>query len=138
MVRDTATETIAYIGPHYEARFTKEPMPEDLDNDCLVTVADIMRVAAQWGSASGPEDVNGDGTVDVLDIRPVAGQWRKRCHELAETVKYYHLADQRVAIRRKPVGQRETLYYLFTNHLESTGVAHNTATGRAQTICYYP
>jgi len=53
VLRDTITGTIAYVGPHYELRFNKQPMVEDLDDDCRITVIDIMRVAAQWG-AQGP------------------------------------------------------------------------------------
>lgn len=51
VLRDTDTETTAYAGPHYEARFTKTDKPEDLDGDCVVTVIDIMHVAVRWGQA---------------------------------------------------------------------------------------
>ena len=135
VIRDTTTETTAYVGPHYEARFTKTDKPEDLDGDCRVTVIDIMRVAAQWGAQgpSIPEDVNDDQIVDIADVQQVAGLWRETCHQLAETVKYYSLGGQRVAMRKDG-----TLYYLFTDHLNSTSVTYNTATGQTQTLRYYP
>ena len=132
-LRDTATETIAYAGPHYEARFTKTDKPEDLDGDCVVTVIDIMRVARRWGQAGGPEDLNGGGTVDVGDIQQVAGQWRETCHVLAGTTKYYSLGGRRVAMRKAG-----TLYYLFTDHLGSTSVTYNTTNSQPQTLRYYP
>jgi RHS repeat-associated protein len=103
-----------------------------------VSVIDIMAVAAQWGTADPQADVNDDGTVNIADVQQVAGAWRKTCHELAETTKYYTLGGRRVAMQRAPVGQASTLYYLFTDHLGSTSVVYNTATGQVQAIRYYP
>jgi YD repeat-containing protein len=37
VVRETVTDTIVYVGSHYELRFEKQDMDEDLDGDCLVT-----------------------------------------------------------------------------------------------------
>ncbi len=125
-LRDTSTETVAYVGPHYELRFTKQPMPEDLDDDCQVTVIDIMRVAARRRQVGGPEDLDGSGTVDAGDIQRVAGKWRETCHALTETVKYYSLGNRRVAMRQvpaEPPNALGTLYYLFSDHLGSTSVA---------------
>jgi hypothetical protein len=45
VIRDTVTETVVYVGPHYEVRFTKNEKPEDLDGD-----------------------VNDDGTVEIGDV----------------------------------------------------------------------
>jgi hypothetical protein len=44
VVRDTVTNTIVYVGSHYEVRFEKQATAEDLDGDCLITVVDIMLV----------------------------------------------------------------------------------------------
>ena len=97
-----------------------------------------MAVVARWSTADPQGDVNGDGTVDIADVQQVAGAWRQTCHVPAEVVKYYALGGERVAMRRAPVGQAGTLYYLFADHLGSTSVAYNTATGQVQAIRYYP
>ena len=130
-LRQTAMQMVVYVGPHYEVHTTRG----DLDGDGVIRVADIMRVASQWGNAGGPEDFNSDGVVDVVDVQLVAGVWRAPAQEV---VKYYTLGGQRIAMRREPVGQGDTLYYLFTDHLGSTSVTYNTATGQAQAIRYYP
>jgi len=67
----------------------------------------------------------------------VAARWRETCEQLVEAVKYYWLGGRRVAMRKEPVGEAGTLYYLFSDHLGSTSVAYNTTTSQAQTIRYY-
>lgn len=119
-------------------RFDKQPLVEDLDDDCRVTVIDIMRVAAQWGTADPLADVNDDGTVDVNDMQQVAGKWRETCHVLAGTTKYYALGGQRIAMRKVPAGQAGTLYYLFGDHLSSTSVSYRSDGSDTRTQRYYP
>jgi YD repeat-containing protein len=79
VVRDTVTNTIVYVGSHYEKRF---PL-YDLNADCLVNVVDIMLVVARWHTSEGEPnydaayDLNGDGDIDVADIMRVAAHWRE-------------------------------------------------------------
>jgi RHS repeat-associated protein len=68
----------------------------------------------------------------------VAARWRETCEQLAETVKYYWLGGRRVAMRKVPEGQPETLYYLFSDHLGSTSVAYDTDSGAWVMQRYYP
>jgi len=57
----------------------------DFDNDGRITVVDIMRVAAHWGTQWGDEnydrkyDLDDDGPITVADIMRVATQWRNTC-----------------------------------------------------------
>jgi RHS repeat-associated protein len=142
--RDTVTDTVVYVGSHYEARFEEQDIPEDLDDDCLVTVIDIMLVVARWGmTEADPDwdpryDFDGDGEITVADIMQVAAHWRETCEQLAEVVKYYTLGGRRVAMRKVPEGQPETLYYLFTDHLGSTSVSYRASDGQSTTQRYYP
>lgn len=139
VVRETISETMVYVGAHYEARFDKPPLVEDLDDDCRVSVIDIMQVASEWGSTGGPEDVDGDGTVGLGDVEQVAGEWPETCYALAETVKYYSFGSRRIAMRKVPTGTAESqLYYLFSDHLSSTSVTYDVTTGVTQTLRYYP
>lgn len=61
----------------------------DLDCDCRVTVADLMRPAAVLGVAQGeagyypPYDRDGDQDIDSADLRAVAGEWRSGCRSEA-------------------------------------------------------
>jgi hypothetical protein len=41
------TDTIVYVGSHYEVLIEEQDIPEDLDGDCLITVIDIMLVVAR-------------------------------------------------------------------------------------------
>lgn len=138
------TDTIIYVGSHYELRFEKQDMDEDLDGDCLVTVVDIMQVVARWGCQCGDAcyesryDLDDDCDVDIADVQTVAAVWRETCEELAETVKYYTLGGRRVAMRKEPVEQQDTLYYLFSDHLGSTSVVYNTSNDTWTTQRYYP
>jgi RHS repeat-associated protein len=143
--RDTVTNTIVYVGSHYEALIEEQDIAEDLDGDCLITVIDIMLVVAHWGCTCCEDDcydplydLDGNEVIDIADVMQVALHWRETCEELAETVKYYTLGGRRVAMRRKPEGQAATLYYLFSDHLGSSNVVYNTATQQADTIRYYP
>jgi hypothetical protein len=52
----------------------------------------------------------------------VAVHWRETCEQLVETVKYYRLGGKRVAMRKEPVAEPDTLYYLFSDHLGSSAV----------------
>ncbi len=48
-------------------------IPEDIDRDGRVDIADVVAVAAAFGGrTSGPADVNGDGRVDITDLVAVA------------------------------------------------------------------
>jgi len=46
-MRGTVTDTIVYVGSHYEKHVPKH----DLDGNCVITVVDIMLVVAQALSA---------------------------------------------------------------------------------------
>ena len=60
-------------------------LPADLDCDCRVTVADIMKVAAIWRTQKGGEgfnpdyDFGGDGKIRVDDVMYVAAKWNTKC-----------------------------------------------------------
>ena len=145
--RDTVTDTIVYVGSHYEVRFEEGDKPEDLDGDCLITVVDIMLVVARWGMTSADPDwdprydLDGNNVIDVADIMLVAVHWRETCEELAETVKYYTLGGRRVAMRKVPAdppGQVGTVYYLFTDHLGSSNVSYRADGQQTITQRYYP
>jgi RHS repeat-associated protein len=151
--RDTVTDTVVYLGSHYEARFEEGDLPEDLDDDCDVDIVDIMLVASRWGtSCDNPDpdnnpatnnydplyDLDGDCEITVADIMLVVARWRETCEQLVETVKYYTLGGRRVAMRRVPEDQPEALYYLFSDHLGSTHVTYRASDGFTESIRYYP
>ena len=50
-----------------------EPSP-DLDNDGLVTGADLGLLLAGWGQP-GPTDLNGDGTTNGADLGLLLAAW---------------------------------------------------------------
>jgi len=142
--RETVTNTVVYVGSHYEARFEEQDLPQDLNDDCVVNIVDIMLVVVRWGmTEADPDwdpryDFDGDGEITVADIMQVAAHWRETCQQLAETTKYYWLGGRRVAMRKEPVGQPDTVYYLFSDHLGSTSVVYNTGNATWVTQRYYP
>jgi RHS repeat-associated protein len=139
VTRDTMTDTIAYIGSYYE----KQILPQDLDGNGEINVVDIMQVASRWRCRHGDDcydavyDLDDDGDIDIVDIMKVAAAWGETCPD-PETVKYYTLGGRRVAMRKKPMGQADTLYYLFSDHLGSTSVVYNTNNDTWTTQRYYP
>jgi RHS repeat-associated protein len=140
VVRETVTDTIVYVGSHYEARFEEGDMLQDLDGDCDVDIVDIMMVASRWGCQCGDDcydslyDFDSDCWITVADIMQVAAHWRETCpEELVETVKYYTLGGRRVAMRKG-----DTLYYLFSDHLGSISVVYETISNTWVTQRYYP
>ncbi len=147
VIRETVTDTIVYVGPHYEVRFEPGDKPEDLNGDCVVTVADIMLVVARWGMTSADPDwdprydFDGNEVIDIADVMQVAAHWKETCEELAETVKYYILGGKRVAMRKVPAdppGQVGTLYYLFSDHLGSSNLSYRADGQQTITQRYYP
>jgi hypothetical protein len=60
-------------------------LPGDLDFNCIVDVADIMRVANRWRMVdTDPDwnpryDLNGDGIITVVDIMLVVKHWGESC-----------------------------------------------------------
>ncbi|MBC8203712.1 MAG: hypothetical protein H8E91_07780, partial [Planctomycetes bacterium] len=51
-------------------------IPEDVNGDGHVDVADLLAVVANWGVCQGcSEDVNSDGVVDVADILAIIAAW---------------------------------------------------------------
>jgi RHS repeat-associated protein len=144
VMRETMTDTIVYVGSHYEALLEEQDIAEDLDGDCLITVVDIMLVASRWGmTEADPDwdpryDLYADGKIDIADIMLVAVHWRETCERPTETVKYYTLGGKRVAMRREPVEQSDTLYYLFSDHLGSISVVYETISNTWVTQRYYP
>jgi hypothetical protein len=61
------------------------PLFGDLDCDCDVDVADIMKVASRWrcqlgdGCYDSDCDLDGDGDIDIVDIMKVAARWGESC-----------------------------------------------------------
>lgn len=54
----------------------------DFDDDHLVTIKDVMIVAARFENAQAYQlqyDLNSDGVINVLDIALVAGGWNAQC-----------------------------------------------------------
>ena len=57
----------------------------DFDNDGRITVADIMQVAARWGSEWGDAgfdrkyDLDDDGDIDIVDVMHAAARWDEIC-----------------------------------------------------------
>jgi RHS repeat-associated protein len=139
VIQDTVTNTIVYVGSHYE----KQILLEDLDGNGEINVVDIMQVASRWRCRYGDDcydfvcDLDDDGDIDIVDIMKVAAAWGETCPD-PETVKYYTLGGRRVAMRKKPTGQADTLYYLFGDHLGSTNVVYDTSNDTWTTQRYYP
>jgi hypothetical protein len=75
--RDTETDTVIYVGTHYEKHI---PL-QDLNNDCDIDIVDIMLVASRWNTSVGDPDydpaydLDGDGDIDIVDIMKVAAAW---------------------------------------------------------------
>jgi len=109
--------TTAAPGQTPTATATPSPCDRyDLDNDGAITVADIMAVAAIWGTAVGDTrfvaayDFNGDGRIDVGDIMQVAGHWGESCPTAAVQAgapppTLRPLADLRALARRPTSGR---------------------------------
>ena len=61
------------------------PLFADFDYDCVITVSDIMTVAAKWRCRSGDacynenQDLDKDGDIDIVDIMLVASRWGCAC-----------------------------------------------------------
>ena len=55
-----------------------QPQPADVNNDGVVDIRDLVRVANKFGESGGtaiPEDVNNDGVVDIRDLVRVANHF---------------------------------------------------------------
>ena len=48
--------------------------PPDVNNDGVINVLDLIRIAQNFGTAKG--DLNGDGTTDILDLMLVSQAFR--------------------------------------------------------------
>jgi hypothetical protein len=61
------------------------PLFGDLDCDCDVDVADVMKVASRWSCQLGDTcydpgyDLDGDGDIDIVDIMQVVVHWGEVC-----------------------------------------------------------
>lgn len=51
------------------------PPPGDLDGDCRVGFADLLRLLAMWGSDQVAGDLNENGTVDAADLMILLEHW---------------------------------------------------------------
>ncbi|MBX3373157.1 MAG: hypothetical protein KF817_04925 [Phycisphaeraceae bacterium] len=51
------------------------PPPGDLDGDCRVGLADLLRLLAMWGSDQGEGDLNENGAVDAADLMILLEHW---------------------------------------------------------------
>jgi len=47
----------------------------DINEDSVVSVADLLIVIDQWGQSDSPADITNDGVVDVSDLLMVVGNW---------------------------------------------------------------
>ena len=59
----------------------QQPQPADVNNDGVIDIQDLVRVANKFGESGGtaiPEDVNNDGVVDIRDLVHVANHFGKR------------------------------------------------------------
>ncbi|MBM3135875.1 MAG: hypothetical protein FJZ89_11470, partial [Chloroflexi bacterium] len=60
-------------------------LPEDVNNDGVVDVADIQLVASRWRTSQGEPnyvpayDLDGDGDIDIVDIMRVSSHWGQTC-----------------------------------------------------------
>ena len=57
--------------------------PVDVDDDCVVSVGDILVVISEWGACPVGEpcvaDIDGDGVVAVGDLLSVIASWGDAC-----------------------------------------------------------
>lgn len=51
------------------------PCPGDLNNDGVVSAADLAILLGAWGTATAAADLNGDGTVAAPDLALLLGAW---------------------------------------------------------------
>ena len=64
-----------------EAVSVGQTLREDINNDGVVDIRDLVRVANKFGESGGtaiPEDVNNDGVVDIRDLVRVANHFGKQ------------------------------------------------------------
>ena len=54
---------------------TAPPLPEDLNGNGVVDIADLVIVAQAFGRAGGVGDVNGDGVVNLVDLVLIASKF---------------------------------------------------------------
>jgi hypothetical protein len=48
----------------------------DLDGDCGVSITDVLKLIARWGTdPGGPPDFDGDGVVGVMDFLRLVAHW---------------------------------------------------------------
>lgn len=84
-VPPTTAVTWTSMGDVWEVDLHACTLAGDLDCDCRVTVADLMRQAAAFGVAQGetgyypPLDRDQNGAVDSGDLQAVAGAWGAVC-----------------------------------------------------------
>jgi YD repeat-containing protein len=74
VMRKTVTDTIAYIGSHYE----KQILPQDLDGGCVITVGDIMQVASRWRCRHGDDCYDAVASMIQTPPTPAASSDRVR------------------------------------------------------------
>ncbi|MAI67582.1 MAG: hypothetical protein CMJ26_06870, partial [Phycisphaerae bacterium] len=61
---------------YIEVEINENTVPEDIDGDGTVGVADLLLLIAAWGPCSGcGEDITNDGVVNVQDVLQMIGAW---------------------------------------------------------------
>ena len=67
--KDDAGETLSFL-------LTPRTSPlGDLDGDCIVGVADLLILLAEWGQRDSPADFNSDGIVGAADLLILLLNW---------------------------------------------------------------
>jgi len=49
--------------------------PGDIDNNCIVSVSDLVLLLGEWGNSNSFADTNGDGMVNVTDLLQLLSDW---------------------------------------------------------------
>ena len=61
---------------YIEVEINENTVPEDIDGDGTVGVADLLLLIAAWGPCGGcGEDITNDGVVNVQDVLQMIGAW---------------------------------------------------------------
>ncbi len=74
-----------YVGTNPNLACGANSWPPDFDNDGVVSILDLSRLASHYGTKVGDAgysarfDLNGDGAINIIDLSIVAGYFLKQC-----------------------------------------------------------